>query len=189
MEVAGVSALASWESFYVIVGSSAAALTGLMFVVITLAAERWSGQTEPAVAAFATPTVVHLCAALLVSASMSAPWRTIEAAGLAVGIAGAAGVAYTLIVTRRAHRQTNYRPVLEDWVWHALIPFVAYLSYAIAGLGAHARSLTSEFVIAAGTLLLLFCGIHNSWDSVTYNALNNPKVPGDPPSPPPAQGA
>src|SRR4051812_768692 len=31
--------LAAWESFYVIVGSSAAALTGLQFVVIALIAE------------------------------------------------------------------------------------------------------------------------------------------------------
>ena len=29
-----------WENFYVIVGSSAAALTGLMFVVITLTARQ-----------------------------------------------------------------------------------------------------------------------------------------------------
>jgi hypothetical protein len=33
------SVLADWESFYVIVGSSAGALTGLMFVVITLVAD------------------------------------------------------------------------------------------------------------------------------------------------------
>lgn len=32
--------LHEWETFYVIVGSSAAALTGLMFVVIALSAER-----------------------------------------------------------------------------------------------------------------------------------------------------
>ena len=35
-----------WENFYVIVGSSAAALTGLMFVVITLTAEMRTGQED-----------------------------------------------------------------------------------------------------------------------------------------------
>jgi len=39
MEPSAPSILAHWESFYVIVGSSAAALTGLMFVVITLIAD------------------------------------------------------------------------------------------------------------------------------------------------------
>ena len=33
---AALSPLAPWQNFYVIIGSAAAALTGLMFVVITL---------------------------------------------------------------------------------------------------------------------------------------------------------
>lgn len=39
MEPAAISPFNAWESFYVIVGSSAAALTGLQFVVIALGAE------------------------------------------------------------------------------------------------------------------------------------------------------
>jgi hypothetical protein len=35
-----MTALGEWESFYVIVGSSAGALIGLQFVVIALIAER-----------------------------------------------------------------------------------------------------------------------------------------------------
>ena len=31
------------------------------------------------------------------------------------------------------------------------------------------------FVIAATALLLLFIGIHNAWDTVTYVALTRPK--------------
>src|SRR5256885_15057167 len=56
----------AWESFYVIIGSSAAALTGLQFVVVVLGAEARS--LGPEVGAFGTPTVVHLCAVLLMSA-------------------------------------------------------------------------------------------------------------------------
>jgi hypothetical protein len=70
-----------WESFYVIVGSSAAALTGLQFVVVVLGAEAHalSGTT---MRAFGTPTVVHFCAALLVSAILSAPWHTVTSAAI-----------------------------------------------------------------------------------------------------------
>src|SRR5947209_6792396 len=39
MEEAGLLPLERWESFYVIVGSSAGALTGLQFVVMALIAE------------------------------------------------------------------------------------------------------------------------------------------------------
>src|SRR6266568_8592252 len=52
------SPLSPWESFYVIVGSSAAALTGLQFVVMALVSstQRRTGGSE--VSTFGTPTIV-----------------------------------------------------------------------------------------------------------------------------------
>jgi hypothetical protein len=55
------SELAAWDSFYVIVGSTARALIGLPFVVVMLIVER---SPLPA-AAFATPTIVYFGTALL----------------------------------------------------------------------------------------------------------------------------
>src|SRR5207247_11174310 len=56
------------ENFYVIVGSSAGALIGLQFAVITLIADKLiaPGQAQ-AVNAFATPAIVHFGAVLLLS--------------------------------------------------------------------------------------------------------------------------
>ncbi len=67
--------LTEWESFYVIVGSAAGALIGLQFVVMTLIADM-PGTREEALAggAFATPSVVHFGAVLLLAAVISAPW-------------------------------------------------------------------------------------------------------------------
>ena len=39
MQEAVLSPVATWQNFYVIVGTAAATLTGLMFVVITLIAQ------------------------------------------------------------------------------------------------------------------------------------------------------
>ena len=66
--------LSEWQSFYVIVGSSGAALIGIQFVVITLIANMRERPTADSLSAFGTPTVVHFAGALLVSATMSAPW-------------------------------------------------------------------------------------------------------------------
>jgi hypothetical protein len=60
-----MTALAGWENFYVIVGSSAGALIGLQFVVITLIADMPIRGGQEAGEAFATPTIVHFGAALL----------------------------------------------------------------------------------------------------------------------------
>src|SRR5207245_5779269 len=70
MQEAVLSPLATWQNFYVIIGSAAATLTGLMFVVVTLFAGvrvRVSSPSE-AFATFNTPNVVHFGAALLVAA-------------------------------------------------------------------------------------------------------------------------
>lgn len=169
MNEVAATPLSSWESFYVIVGSSAGALTGLQFVVMTLITQggpsRSRGET---ISAFGTPNVVHFCAALLVSAILAAPWSTLWPAGLAVAAAGAGGVVYSAVVLGRARRQRVYQPVLEDWVWHNILPVLAYLSLFVGGAVIGPDSAGALFFIAGAVLLLVFIGIHNAWDTVTF---------------------
>jgi hypothetical protein len=163
--------LTEWESFYVIVGSSAAALTGLMFVVITLMADLETQRSDRAVAAFATPTIVHFCAALIVSATLSAPWRSLNNVAAALGVYGLWGLGYTLIVMRRTRRQQTYKPVFEDWLWHTMLPLAAYAALLLAAAVLTRDAERSLFVVAAVVLSLVLIGIHNSWDTVTYLAI------------------
>lgn len=183
MSEAVTSPLTAWESFYVIVGSSAAALTGLQFVVMALVAERERKSTITEVDAFGTPTVVHFSAVLFVSAVLSAPWPTLTGADLVVGACGLAGVVYSLLVVRRARRQKGYQPVFEDWLFHAILPLLAYGTLLGAALALVARTEVALFAIAAVALLLLSIGIHNSWDTVTYIVLDRSNVPRKEPTP------
>ena len=161
-------ALSAWQNFYVIVGSSSAALIGVQFIVITLIAGMSIRPTADSISAFGTPTVVHLAGALLVSAVMSAPWRSLFPASVALAISGLGGLAYSGIVIYRACRQTLYQPVWEDWLWHALRPFGGYAALALAAVFLRTTTQLAEFVIGAAALGLLLIGIHNAWDSVTY---------------------
>ena len=166
-----MTALAGWENFYVIVGSSAEALIGLQFVVITLIADMpIAGGQEQAGQAFATPTIVHFGAALLLSAVLNAPWH-----GIAVlcGLLGLSGVVYEIIVARRMQIQIVYTPESEDWLFHVLLPFAAYATLAGSAYAAFAHAQEAMFSVAAAALLLLFIGIHNAWDAVTYHVFVN----------------
>jgi len=164
------SALARWESFYVIVGSSAAALTGLQFVVIALIAESDRRRGSHEIAAFGTPTILHFCAALYVAAVISAPWHTLSSAAIALGAGGGAGVLYALNVIRRARRQTSYELVAEDWIWYISLPVVAYAMLFGAAICLPRHAEPALFVIGGAVLLLVYIGIHNAWDTVTYIA-------------------
>jgi hypothetical protein len=127
VEHVAASPMRAWESFYVIVGSSAAALTGLQFVVI--------------------------------------------------GACGCLGVVYAVMVVQRARSQIDYQPVLEDWLFHAVLPMIAYAALLAAALTLGRYTAASLFVVGAVALLLLFVGIYNAWDTVTFIALNHLKRP------------
>jgi len=172
--------LIEWESFYVIVGSSAGALIGLQFVVLTLIAQKPQMATAEGGAAYLTPTIVHFGTVLLLSAVLRVPWHGIGAFAIAWGFVGLAGIAYVAIVHLRMRRQEGYQAQLEDWLFHTLLPFVAYALLALSALAASSHEREALFGVAAAVLLLLFCGIHNAWDVVAYTVfvkLRNAKEP------------
>jgi len=121
--------------------------------------------------AFGTPTAVHFCTTLLVSVILSAPWHTLSGAGFALGACGAAGVLYATMVINHARRQVGYSPDAEDWFWYAALPLAAYTVLLGAAILLVWYRTGFLFVIAGTTLLLLFVGIHNAWDTVTYVAV------------------
>ena len=165
-----MTALAGWENFHVIVGSSAGALIGLQFVVITLIADTPIARADAqASGAFSTPSVVHFGVVLFLSAIVTAPWSGLTPVSVVWGLLGLFGIVYSLIVARRLRTQTAYEPVFEDWLFHVLLPSASYVILATAAGMVHSHARPALFLVAAATLLLLFVGIHNAWDAVTYH--------------------
>jgi hypothetical protein len=165
-----MTALAGWQNFYVIVGSSAGALIGLQFVVLSLIAANPTVTTDPeAGGAFATPNIVHFGAVLGLAGILSAPWEGIGPAAVLLGLVGLSGLVYGAIVIRRMRLQTAYQPEFEDWLYYALLPMAAYITLAVSAYAARSHVREALFGVAAAVLLLLFIGIHNAWDAVTYH--------------------
>lgn len=161
--------LAEWDSFYVIVGSAAGALIGLQFVVMTLIAQRPPPRAAEAGAAFSTPTIVHFSTVLFLSALVRVPWPSIAPAAISWAAVGLSGVIYALITARRARRQTAYRPDLEDYTFHILLPLAAYGILTAAAFGTFHHVRGALFGVAASVLLLLFTAIHNAWDATSFH--------------------
>ena len=160
--------LARWQSFYVIVGSSGAALIGVQFVVVALVANLRIRSTAESISAFGTPTVVHFGGAFLVSAIMSAPWPSVSPASVALVMCGLGGLGYGAIVIHRARRQTVYTPGWGDWLWYVMFPGSLYTALALAALVLCTTTQVALFMIGGAALGLLLIGIHNAWDTVTY---------------------
>jgi hypothetical protein len=168
--------LDGWNNFYVIVGSSAAGLTGLTFVVIALASDahvvRLSGLR-----AFITPIVMHFGAALWIAALLCIPGHTAASLAACMIVTGAILTAYGGTTAYRMYRGRRvYRPLLEDWFWNAVLPTLCSLALLAAGVLAARHAPLALYVVGAVALTLLFIGVHNAWDLAVWITVERPAV-------------
>ncbi len=162
--------LGAWNGFYVLIGSAAAGLTGLTFVVITLTSDGRHGSSEAGVSVFTTPTVVHFSCALFAAALMAMPFRSFVPISIVLGLIGAFGVSQVARVAGRTSNLQNYRPDIEDWSFNVLLPFLAYAALIAGALLLHGDAERALYLPAAAVVLLILIGIHNAWDVVTFLA-------------------
>ena len=162
--------LTAWTNFYVIVGSSAGALTGLTFVVISFIVGRQTGSERGGLNAFTTPIVVHFTVVLLVAALLSAPWTGLGPVALLLSLGSLGALGYACIVVWRLGHVLSYQPEWDDWLWYAALPLLAYTLLLLSALLLLVHTTQSLFGVAAALLLLLAVGIRDAWDVVTYLA-------------------
>jgi hypothetical protein len=169
------SPLAGWDNFYVIAGSSAAGLTGLTFIVITLAGE--ARRVNPTgLRLFITPTIVHFATVLGWAAFLSMPRQSVLSLSLSFGGAGIAGLVYIGTIAAGIRRiVSDYVPVREDWTWNVVFPAIAYGALLAVSFLIWRWTARSMYAVAGALVLLMFVGIHNAWDIAVWNSLRNQK--------------
>jgi len=88
-----------WDNFYLIVGSAAGALIGLMFVVATLTTGRDPDLVSRGGPVYVTPIVFHFAVVLVVSVMSAVPGLPPSATGVFLALAAAAGFLYAIVTT------------------------------------------------------------------------------------------
>jgi hypothetical protein len=160
-----------WEEYFFMVGSSAAALIGLMFVVVTLTAGRERDQLEHGKHLYTSPIVWHLGVVLLLSGGAIAPTITgkVYAAvsggfallGIAIGIRNAVGIARGQVATPGPG---------FDLFWYGLAPALVYGGLGWSAAGIFYGYAWAPSAVAASLMALLLVSIHAEWDLVTFLA-------------------
>jgi hypothetical protein len=152
-----------WVNFYVITSAAAATLLGLLFVVITLAAER-GRRDRPAIRIYLTPTVIYFSTVLLMSAILTVPNQTRFTAVICICLGGIAGLGYSGFLAIRRGAGYYQRSDLFPYV---VFPFAAYALIVAGGLLLLPKPQISLDLVAAGMLALLGIAIRNSWAIAT----------------------
>jgi hypothetical protein len=127
--------LHGWENFYVMAGTAAATLAGLLFVVMTLGIQLSASHAAHGVHAFVTPTLVHFGGVLFQSLTVLAPWPSPWPLAIILGLCGIAGLAYGMIVIRKLRRLDFVSLDFGDWMAYAGAPELANASLVAGAAG------------------------------------------------------
>ena len=165
--------LSGWQNFNILVGTAAATLTGLMFIATTLMAGIDAQVTtlNAGLANYHTPTITHFFCVLLMAAILSAPWPDTAGPGVLLGLLGAGMALYAGFITRRIGRITHFAVPLHDRLWYGVFPLLAYGVVLVGALLLAAYPDAALYAIAAAMLALLFIGLRNAWDLVSFLAI------------------
>jgi hypothetical protein len=160
-----------WNDFFFMIGSSAAALIGLMFVVVTLTAGRGRDEVERGKQLYTSPIVFHLAVVLVLSGVAIAPDVTDVVFGIISGCLGALGVAVGLRSAIGIRRRPGAPEAATfDIFWYGVAPAILYVGLGAAAVATLYKWHWSTVASAADLMALLLVSIHAEWDLVTYLA-------------------
>ncbi len=167
----------TWESFYFMIGSAAAGLIGLLFVVETLTSSYDRSIALKGAKLYLTPTVLHFSIVFTVSAVSVAPGLSTHVGAVLIGGAALVGLSSAVrasIGLRGGIPGVEEPPHWSDFWLYGVAPTVFYLPLVGAAAGIWVQAAWAPFAAAAALLAILLLGIRHAWDLVTWMAPTRP---------------
>lgn len=159
----------AWETFYLLIGTSAAALIGMMFVVITLTAEVRTQQIERGTVIYHNPIIFHLGVILAVSGLVLVPDHLVTTVAVLLVAMGLIGAGYCALTLRRLFEPFEfYTATVWDKLFYGIAPGILYLLLTAGGTAIWWGPDLAGETIGAATLLLLLIAVRNAWDVATF---------------------
>ncbi|HEY7992419.1 MAG TPA: hypothetical protein VID77_13600 [Stellaceae bacterium] len=152
-----------WRDFFIVTATAGATLIGAMFVVVSIAVGILTRDRSAAAHAYLTSTLVHLGAVLLASLLTMAPSVTWLSFAVVLTVGGAIGVVYVAVLATTVHR---FRVDWTDTLWYTGLPVIGYAGLAAAGILGFIANFHAVELLAAASVLVLICGVHNAWDMI-----------------------
>ncbi len=162
--------LHAWHDFYVLGGSSAATLIGLIFVVLSLGVNLETNDrgTED-VNTYAAPTVVYFVDALAMSALSLAPLespRTLACLFVLLIACNVLPGARRFGRILRHHRENPIAP--KNWFWQLGAPVAVQVLVLVSAILLGLGERSALHVMAVALMGFMLVGVRNAWDLVLW---------------------
>lgn len=155
--------LDAWGNFYVVTSAAAATLVGLLFVVITLAAERRPASEVKWIRVYLTPTVTYFTSVLLLAGALTFPTQSRLSVTVCCCVEGIAGVVYALWLLRGKPLGARFRERGDSW-YYSLLPAAAFGVLVGGGATLYVSDTSAGLTLVAVSMLaLVTLALRNSW--------------------------
>ncbi len=154
------AAWSSWMNFYAATAGAAAALTGLVFVALSINLTRVLAM--PGMSARVGEAIALLGLALLISLQSLIPGQTLGALGWEIGPIAAAAWIFPLLLQWRSVRRGHFRRYLHVIV-RAALHQASTLPMLIASVLLVHDHADARYWLADGILLTLVAGMISAW--------------------------
>jgi hypothetical protein len=160
-----------WGEFYLLAGSAAAVLIGLIFVVVTLMQDRPRSSVLNGSKLYMGPVVLHVTFVLVLSATALIPRISPTEFAIVSGAVSIWGLVRGMISTQGIRALTGEdKPHWTDMWFYGVIPTSLYVLLAVVSFAAWQRLPCAPRGVAAVITAFLLITIRNEWDLVTWLA-------------------
>ena len=160
-----------WGEFYLLAGSAAAVLIGLIFVVVTLMQDRSRSSVMSGSKLYMGPVVLHVSFVLALSATALLPDISSHSMGLVSAAVAVWGLVRGLMSIAGIRGLTGAdTPHWTDVWFYGVIPTVIYVLLGAVSAGFWADKGWAPYGVAMIIMALLLVTIRNEWDLVTWLA-------------------
>jgi hypothetical protein len=168
--------LHGWDNFFIMAGTTAATLIGLVFVAVTVGTGFSKSSIVHGTRGFLTPTLIRFSGVLFLSLVVVAPWPSAKPIGIILSLGGIAGFAYQISVIVARHKVGLILLDWRDWLPHVGVPALGSGSLVAGAAGLLAERSFAPYAIAGAAVLQLFAGIYGAWDLTLWMIKNREKT-------------
>lgn len=160
-----------WSDFYLFVGSAAAVLIGLIFVVISLMQDRSRSSVLAGSRLYMGPIVLSVSFVLALSGAALAPGIDETRFAVIAGIIALWGMARGVMSTRGMWQLGSGNEVHWTDAWfYGIIPSLLYVALGVVAYAIESGLTWAPEGLALVVMAILLCAIRNEWDLITWIA-------------------
>lgn len=165
--IAFTQAVADWHDFYLLVGTAAAMLVGLLFVALTLRMDKLRGDPHNDTRILAYRTFYTFIYVLMISGALLIPHQTPLGVGLPLLLISGLGLfntARNIAYVRRGQSGLRRPEASHDVMRRFLTVAVSLVGLVVVALWAMTGSVTAFYWLTGVILGLLVFASENAWD-------------------------